>query len=62
MISTSDAAGEWLQVDFGSVKQVAGVITQGRPVHDQWVATYKVSCGSYLNNLAVVTENGSEKV
>ncbi|KAK3242452.1 hypothetical protein CYMTET_47857 [Cymbomonas tetramitiformis] len=46
-----DAAGEWYQLDIGSVQLVIGVVTQGRyrggftgwePVHE-WVTSYRVT-------------------
>ncbi|CAH1256881.1 MFGE8 [Branchiostoma lanceolatum] len=33
---------QWLQVDVGAETTVAGVITQGRPVGNQWVTSYKL--------------------
>ena len=32
----------WMQLDAGSVKSIAGVVTQGRTGHGQWVTAYKV--------------------
>ncbi|XP_071959437.1 lactadherin-like [Antedon mediterranea] len=33
----------WLQVHLGALKEVTGVITQGRPQNSQWVKSYQVS-------------------
>ena len=34
--------GQWVTIDLGSVKQVAGVVTQGRHNSDQWVTKFSV--------------------
>eukprot|EP00058_Branchiostoma_floridae_P006901 XP_002592389.1 hypothetical protein BRAFLDRAFT_67254 [Branchiostoma floridae] len=33
---------QWLQVDLGEMKRVAGTIIQGQPTDDQWVTSYKL--------------------
>merc|ERR1712139_130001 len=35
-------AGQWWQMDLGNAQQVAGVVTQGRTQHEQYVKSYKV--------------------
>lgn len=35
-------AGHFYQMDAGSVMSIAGVVTQGRHLSNQWVTTYKV--------------------
>ena len=35
-------AGEWWQMDLGSVKRIEGVVTQGRAGDGQYVKSYKV--------------------
>ncbi|XP_066275207.1 uncharacterized protein [Branchiostoma lanceolatum] len=54
---------QWLQVDVGAETTVTGVITQGRPVGNQWVKSYKLrfsrdgtTWSTYLDKL------GREKV
>jgi hypothetical protein len=37
-----DAVGEWMQMDLGETKQVAGVVMQRRHGVDQWVETFTV--------------------
>ena len=39
---TNDKA-QWIQVDFGEVKRVTQVASQGRSDHAQWVTRYRVS-------------------
>ena len=34
--------GEWIQVAFGDLKLVSGVILQGRYNRDQWVTAFKI--------------------
>ena len=34
--------GTWTQMDLGSVRQITGVVTQGKAVSDQWIASFKV--------------------
>jgi len=36
----------WMQLDAGSVKSIAGIITQGRRHHHQWVTQYKVKASA----------------
>lgn len=36
-------AGQWLQVDMGAVKDVAGVVTQGRSDAGWWITLFQVS-------------------
>lgn len=36
----TDAAGEWLQIDLGSVQEVDAVATQGRENSEDWVTSY----------------------
>ena len=33
---------QWLQVDFGKIVKITGLVTQGRQDHNQWVKTYKL--------------------
>ena len=37
------AANQWMQIDLGALKYVAGVVTQGRQDDVQWVTGYTVS-------------------
>jgi len=34
--------GEWLQMDLGKTRSVAGIVSQGRSDYWQWVTTYRV--------------------
>ncbi|XP_077973588.1 lactadherin-like [Styela clava] len=58
--------GEWIQIDLGATKSVAGVVIQGRPKHQRgnqnWVKTFKISCGPAVNELSTIMENRSEKI
>ena len=40
--SGSNAVGQWMQINLGSVKKVKGVVTQGRYNHSQWVKSFKL--------------------
>ncbi|XP_033107775.1 uncharacterized protein LOC117109513 isoform X2 [Anneissia japonica] len=48
---TSDL-NQWIQVDLGKIRQVSGVVTQGRNGYSpgQWVQSYKVSYSIDSNN------------
>jgi len=56
-------AGQWWQMDLGNVQQVAGVVTQGRTSHNQYVKTYKVQTSqnsaswSHVDNGKIFTAN-----
>merc|ERR1712070_659827 len=39
-------AGQWWQMDLGSVQAIGGVVTQGRHNYAQWVKSYKVYVSS----------------
>ena len=39
---SSNVIGQWMQIDLGTAKRVAGIVTQGRADSDQWVQSYKV--------------------
>ncbi|XP_039267776.2 lactadherin-like isoform X1 [Styela clava] len=56
--------GEWIQIDLGKMRSVAGVITQGRPncPCEQWVTSYKVKYGNSTNKYVTITENGRDKI
>ena len=38
----SNDVNQWIQVDFGALKSVSGIVLQGRSEADQWVTKYKV--------------------
>ena len=40
--AAANSVGQWWQMDIGEVNMVAGVVTQGRNGHDQYVTSYKV--------------------
>ena len=44
----------WLQVDFGSPREIAGVITQGQPNLGRWVTSYKMLYGNTTENLVSI--------
>ena len=48
---TADIADQtqWIQVAFYSATEVTGVIVQGRPDADEWIARYKVAYTFYLH-------------
>ena len=47
---------EWLQIDLRTPKFVAGVITQGYPVWDEWIRSFKIKYGNTINILRFVTD------
>jgi len=40
-----EVAGEWIQVDFGRLRNLTGVITQGRghAPNPQWVTSFRIA-------------------
>ena len=62
--ASTDRRGEWIQINLESIQLVSGLITQGRPaaVHNQYVTSYKVQCGSSVAQLKTIRENGTDKV
>ena len=40
------AAGQWMQMDTGSVQSISGLVTQGRRDQDEWVTSYQVQVSS----------------
>ncbi|XP_039261982.2 lactadherin-like [Styela clava] len=60
--AVSNRQGEWLQIDFGTPKLIGGIITQGRPIHSQWVRSFKISCGSSTSSLTTIKHNNSDKI
>ena len=58
--AATNAAGQWMYIDAGAVREVFGVVTQGRKdCCSQWVTSYKVDM--YLSGswVAVRNEAGS---
>ncbi|XP_035696734.1 uncharacterized protein LOC118430131 [Branchiostoma floridae] len=55
---------QWLQVDLGRMRTIAGVITQGRNGVAQWVTSYKLQHGVYENHLTTIVDlsNGLDKI
>ncbi|CAH1801960.1 unnamed protein product [Owenia fusiformis] len=53
---------QWIQVDFGSVKRVSGVVTQGRNAGPQNQSTteYRVLYRENIEPFRAVTKNGNE--
>jgi len=45
--SRTNDKSQWIQVDFGEVKRVTQVASQGRPDASQWVTRYKVSFSTF---------------
>jgi hypothetical protein len=41
--AATNAVNQWMQIDLGALKSVAGVVTKGRQNYDQWVTGYTVS-------------------
>lgn len=61
--STLKPGDEWIMADLGDLKPVTGVVTQGRPITDQWVKTYKVEHSvNGTNFIDVKKSDGSELV
>ncbi|CAH1785637.1 unnamed protein product [Owenia fusiformis] len=53
---------QWIQVDFGSVKRVSGVVTQGREELNslQWVTEFRILYRENDEPFRAVTKNGIE--
>ncbi|XP_033111516.1 lactadherin-like [Anneissia japonica] len=47
---------QWIQVDLGTLKNVQGVITQGRNRYNQWVTSYEVRYSVNGNSFEVITD------
>ena len=45
--SRTNDKSQWIQVDFGEVKRVTQVGSQGRSDYAQWVTRYKVSYSTF---------------
>ena len=58
----ADDAGSWVQVDFGAVKRVNGIRTQGSVWWERWVETLQVQYGNSTDALTPILEDGSPKV
>ncbi|XP_033105774.1 uncharacterized protein LOC117108037 [Anneissia japonica] len=60
----SNNQNQWIQADIGALKEVTGVITQGRNGgYDQWVTSYKVSYsidGSNFESVMGTSGNAAE--
>ena len=60
--ASAEPYDSWIQVDFGEIKSVTGVATQGRPSHPQWTTSSKFSYSDNSQNWEVYKESDSEKV
>ena len=49
---------QWIQVDFGKLRKVTGVATQGRLHANQWVTSYYVSYSNDGNGWTLYHEPG----
>ena len=58
----ADSAGSWVQVDFGAVKRVNGIRTQGSVWWERWVETLQVQYGNSTDALTPILEDGAPKV
>ena len=59
----ADNAGSWVQVDFGAVKRVNGIRTQGSVLPwERWVEALQVHYGNSTDALKSILEDGSPKV
>ncbi|EDO33474.1 predicted protein, partial [Nematostella vectensis] len=61
-IAENQQAGEYLEIDLGSVMVVVGVATQGRPGGSDYVTSYKISHKTDLTTWLMLKEGGQEKV
>ena len=55
---------QWIQVDFGEMKLVSGIVMQGRTDYEQWVKKYKVQYSNDGISWQFVTDHNqrSDKV
>ncbi|XP_077975065.1 adipocyte enhancer-binding protein 1-like isoform X2 [Styela clava] len=58
----TNVIGHWIQVDFGKPLSITGVVTQGRRDSDQWVKSFKVSCGNSTDAMKFIVKQGNEQV
>ena len=60
----TNEAGNWIQIDLLTEKQVTGIVTQGRgDGHNQWTTSYKILYGNDEESLVPITsEAGSDMV
>ena len=60
----SSEAGNWIQIDLLTEKQVTGIVTQGRgDGHDQWITLYKIFYGDDEHSLVPISsEDGNDMV
>ena len=58
----TDKRGAWIQVDMKVNTTLTGVVTQGRPDANQWVTRYKISSGSFPDELKFVQDDDGNDV
>jgi hypothetical protein len=59
---TTGDINDYIQVDLGSVYTLCAVGTQGSPVSNEWVKTYKMSISSDGKTWSFYNESGSARV
>ncbi|XP_077972466.1 lactadherin-like [Styela clava] len=57
-----NAIGEWHQVDFDASTLIGGIVTQGCPICDEWVTSFKILYGNSTSAMKTIQENGSDKI
>eukprot|EP00058_Branchiostoma_floridae_P006902 XP_002592390.1 hypothetical protein BRAFLDRAFT_67255 [Branchiostoma floridae] len=61
--ASTNAIGQWLQVDLGGLKRVRVTIIQGRGISNEWVRSYKLQYSTDGNSFRTYTDNdGSDMV
>ncbi|XP_077527874.1 hemocytin-like isoform X2 [Haemaphysalis longicornis] len=54
---------QYLQVDFGEIRNITAVVTQGRPVASQWVTSYMVQYSNNAHRWSTIKDaNGDDLV
>ena len=62
-VTDEDRVGEYIQADFGQLKRIQSVATQGRASQNQWVSTYKFAYSTDGVTYDYVTsDDGSDRV
>ena len=42
MIVAGNPDGQWVNIDFGVLRRVTGVMLRARAVHAQWITSFKI--------------------
>ncbi len=60
--ANTNAANEYLQIDFGKIVTITGIAIQGNPTAASWVKDFYMDYGTTASSLTTYTEKGVQKV